>query len=71
MGELSSLRKQPTEQQQRSEPQNSLQENLVPRFSLLPVSTERRVGERTLGTRLASGKTRKTSEATGKAAKIT
>ena len=71
MGELSSLRKQPTEQQQRSESQNSLQENLVPRFSLLPVSTERRVGERTLGTRLASGKTRKTSEATGRAAKIT
>ena len=45
MGELSSLRKQPTEQKQRSEPQNSLQKNLVPRFSLLPVSTERRLGE--------------------------
>ena len=71
MGELSSLRKQPKEQKQRSEPQNSLQENLVPRFSLLPVSTERRVGETTLGTRLASGKARKTSEATGRAAKIT
>ena len=45
MGELSSLRKQPTEQKQRSEPQNSLQKNLVPRFSLLPVSKERQVGE--------------------------
>ena len=44
MGELSSLRKQQTEQKQRSEPQNSLKENLVPRFSLLSVSTERRVG---------------------------
>ena len=45
MGELSPLRKQQTEQKQRSKPQNSLQENLVPRFSILPVSTERRVGE--------------------------
>ena len=45
MGELSPLRKQQTEQKQKSEPQNSLQENLVARFSLLPVSTERRVGE--------------------------
>ena len=33
MGELSQLRKQQTEQKKRSEPQNSLQENLVPRFS--------------------------------------
>ena len=74
MGELSPLRKQQTEQKQKSEPQNSLQENLVPRFSLLPVSTERRVkrrvGERTLGTKLASGIARKTPEATGRAAKI-
>ena len=45
MGELSPSRKQLTEQKQRSEPQNSLQENLVARFSLLPVSSERRVGE--------------------------
>ena len=45
MGELSQLRKQQTEQKKRSEPQNSFQENLVPRFSLLSVSTERRVGE--------------------------
>ena len=71
MGQLSPLRKQQTEQKQKSEPQNSIQENLVARFSLLPVSTERRVGERTLGTKLASGIARKTPEATGRAAKIT
>ena len=42
MGELSSLRKQQTEQKQRSEPQNSLQENLVPRFPRFYGATGRR-----------------------------